>query len=131
MIVTNPADERLYVGSRDGEIVSFESQPNVSTTAPFLDLRDRVAVVSDGGFLGMAFHPEFGTPGSPERGHLYVYYSSHCPIDATRRLVNTAACDDSYLTHPQTGFFNTWLRLSRFTVQEGRASRIRRPSASC
>jgi uncharacterized repeat protein (TIGR03806 family) len=122
VIATSPADERLYVGSRDGRIVSFENQPNVSQTSPFLDLRDRVAVVWDGGFLGMAFHPQFGTPGSPHRGHLYVYYSSHCPIDATRRLVDLAACNPNYPPGSTNGFFGTWLRLSRFTVPDGQSA---------
>lgn len=119
VIATSPADERLYVGSRDGQIVAFENEPTVSTTTPFLDLRDRVAVVSDGGFLGMAFHPEFATPGSPQRGHLFVYYSSHCPIDATRRFVDTGACNEDYPREAIGGFFNTWLRLSRFVVEDG------------
>jgi uncharacterized repeat protein (TIGR03806 family) len=116
----DPADGRLYVGSRSGNIVSIENQPNVSATDAFLDLSDRVAVVSDGGFLGMAFHPEFGTPGSPHRGHFYVYYASHCPIDATGLLVDTAACPPSYQTSGD-GFFGSWLRLSRFTVQDGQS----------
>jgi uncharacterized repeat protein (TIGR03806 family) len=121
VIATSPADQRLYVGSRDGRIVAFQNQPNVSTATPYLDLRDRVAVVWDGGFLGMAFHPEFGTPGSPHRGHLYVYYSSYCPIDATRRFVNLAACNPAYPRGETNGFFGTWLRLSRFTVPVGQS----------
>src|SRR5690606_32567005 len=59
-IVPNPDDDRLYVGSRDGQVVSFENDPLVTQTQSFMDLRDRVATVWDGGFLGMAFHPEFG-----------------------------------------------------------------------
>ncbi|HEX2485776.1 MAG TPA: PQQ-dependent sugar dehydrogenase, partial [Myxococcota bacterium] len=119
VIVTNPANNRLYVGSREGVIVSFMNSPNATQTNPFLDLRDRVAVVWDGGFLGMAFDPQFGVPGSPHRGHVYVWYSSYCPIDATRRLVNLAACNPGYPTSPTDGFFGTWLRLSRFTVPDG------------
>jgi uncharacterized repeat protein (TIGR03806 family) len=119
VIATSPADTRLYVGSRDGQIVSFVNTPNVSTTTPFLDLRDRVAVVWDGGFLGMMFHPQFGTPGAPHRGHVYVYYSSYCPIDATKRLVDMAACNPGYPQGGTGGFFGTWLRLSRFTVADG------------
>jgi len=118
VIVTNPADNRLYVGSREGNIVSFENDPSASTTTPFLDLRDRVAVVWDGGFLGMAFHPEFGTPGSPHRGDFFVYYSSYCPIDATGEGVDLAACNPAYARKITGGFFGTWLRLSRFTIPD-------------
>ena len=121
VIATSPADDRLYVGSRDGHVVAFENQPNVASATTYLDLRDRVAVVWDGGFLGMAFHPEFGTAGSPHRGHLYVYYSSYCPIDATGRSVDLAACDPDYPPGEAGGFFGTWLRLSRFTVAPGQS----------
>jgi len=122
VIATNPANTRLYVGSRDGRVVSFANAPNVSTTTPFLDLRDRVAVVFDGGFLGMAFHPSFGVAGSPHRGHVYVYYSSYCPIDATRRRVDLAACNPNYPRGATDGYFGTWLRLSRFTVPDGQST---------
>src|SRR4030095_6087504 len=98
-----------------------ENQPNVSSATTYLDLRDRVAVVWDGGFLRMAVHPECGTPGSPHRGHLYVYYSSYCPIDATRRFVDLAACNPDYPQGGTAGFFGTWLRLSRFTVPNGQS----------
>jgi uncharacterized repeat protein (TIGR03806 family) len=120
VIATSPevGDDRLYVGSRDGNVVSIENLPTVAGSQPFLDLRDRVAVVSDGGLLGMAFHPEFGTPGSPRRGHLYVYYASHCPLDAGGEGVDLAACPATYTT-AASGFFGIWLRLSRFTVPNG------------
>ncbi|MGB8224857.1 MAG: PQQ-dependent sugar dehydrogenase [Polyangiales bacterium] len=118
-IASNPADDRIYVGSRDGLIVSFDNQPDVSTTETFLDLRDRVAVVWDGGFLGLVFHPEFGNPSSPYRNTFYAYYSSHCPLDAPRDAPDLGACDDAYPRDSTPGFFNAYLRLSRFEVLDG------------
>ncbi|MGB8331921.1 MAG: PQQ-dependent sugar dehydrogenase, partial [Polyangiales bacterium] len=119
LIASNPADDRVYVGSRDGLVVSFENQFDVSTTDTFLDLRDRVAVVWDGGLLGLIFHPEFGDPGSPYRNTFYVYYSSHCPLDAPRDAPDLSACYDAYPRGSVGGFFNTYLRLSRFEVFDG------------
>lgn len=119
VIVSNPADGRMYVGSRAGLLVSFENQHTVSTTRTLIDLRDRVAAVFDGGLLGLAFHPEFGDTSSPQHGVFYVYYSTHCPLDSSRNKANLAACDNSYPDAPTEGFFNTYLRLSRFELVEG------------
>lgn len=114
VIAPNPSDDRLYVSSRDGLIVSFENHEQVAASEPFMDVRDRVAVVSEGGLFGLAFHPEFGTPGSPHERSFYAYYSSHCPAKAGGDGVDLAACSPSYPTGPRAGFFGVWLRLSRF-----------------
>jgi len=119
VIASNPADDRVYVGSREGLIVSFDNQPDVSSTEAFLDLRDRVAVVWDGGFLGLVFHPEFGDPGSPYRNTFFAYYSSHCPLDASGDAPDLSACDNGYPRESTADFFNTYLRLSRFEVFDG------------
>jgi len=115
-IASTPTDDRIYVGSRNGLVVSFDNQPEVAAAETFLDLRDRVAVVWDGGFLGLVFHPEFGDPVSPFRDIFYVYYSSHCPLDASGNAPDLDACDDAYPRVSTDGFFNTYLRLSRFEV---------------
>jgi uncharacterized repeat protein (TIGR03806 family) len=119
VIAANPSNDRLYVGSRDGLIVSFDNDSDVDTTETFLDLRDRVAVVWDGGFLGLVFHPEFGNVGSSFENAFYVFYSSHCPLDGSRDAADLTACDDGFPTGVTTGFFNTYLRLSRFEVFDG------------
>ena len=81
-----------------------------------MDLRDRAAAVWDGGFLGLAFHPEFGTSGSPNETTFYVYYSSYCPTVASgaSHIVDFNNCNPGYPTGSTGGFFNTWLRASRF-----------------
>ena len=116
VIVPNPANNRLYVASRDGNIFSFENTPGVTTSEPFIDLRDRAAVVWDGGFLGLTFHPKFGTVGSPYETTFYVYYSSFCPttFDGVSYVNDLANCNPGYPTASTGGFFNTWLRLSKF-----------------
>jgi uncharacterized repeat protein (TIGR03806 family) len=120
VIASNPAGGRLFVGAQDGQIVSFENQPDASTTQPFLDLRDRVALVFEGGLLGLAFHPEFDQAGSPHRNSFYVYYSSHCPLDGSKNAPDLNACDESYpRDNTAWGFFNVYLRLSRFEMFDG------------
>ena len=118
VLASNPGDDRLYAGSQDGLVVAFENDPAASSTSTFLDLRDRVALVFEGGLFAVAFHPDSGQAGSPHRNSVYVYYSSHCPLDASRNAPDLTACDDSYPRDAQGGFFGVYLRLSRFEVDE-------------
>src|SRR4051794_17708761 len=66
---------RLYACGRQGTVERFENRRDVSSKSLWLDLRDRCQGWDDSGLLGMAFHPEFGRPGSPRRGFVYVWYS--------------------------------------------------------
>ncbi len=119
VIVPNPANNRMYVGSREGEIRSFVNDQAVGSSDVFLDLRDRVAAVWDAGLLGMVFHPEFGVPGSPYRNFFYVYYSSNCRIDvADTTRVDLSTCTP-FPTDVTWGYFGAYLRLSRFSVVDG------------
>lgn len=68
-----PTSEKILVGQRDGKIFWFDKTPDVSEKNMLLDLSDRVGVVWDGGFLGLALHPDFGTNGS---NYFYTYYTS-------------------------------------------------------
>jgi len=47
-----------------------------------------------------------------------VYYSSHCPLDASLDAPDLGSCYDDYPTNG-TGFYDTCLRLSRFEVLDG------------
>ncbi|MEM7434212.1 MAG: PQQ-dependent sugar dehydrogenase [Myxococcota bacterium] len=116
VIASNPAQDLLYVGSRDGVIQSFEVRDDVTSADPFLDLRDRVAVIFDGGLMGLVFHPDFGDDGSPYRNVFYVFYTSHCPLDDTRLAPDLTNCNDDYPREFTGGFFDTYLRLSRFEL---------------
>ncbi len=68
-----PNSNVLFVGQRNGEIYWFENDETVTTKNLLADLSDRVGVVWDGGFLGLAIHPEFGTQG---KNYVYMYYTS-------------------------------------------------------
>ena len=68
-----PNGNKIIVGQRDGKIFWFDKNPNVAVKNSLLDLSDKVGVVWDGGFLGLALHPQFGTPG---KNYFYVWYTT-------------------------------------------------------
>ena len=109
VFAAQPNGNQLYVGGRDGLIHSFENDPSVSEKSVFADLRDKVAVVWDGGFLGMAFHPSFGEANSPNNRYVYVYYTALTPG------LPWGPTEFEGVGFPGT-YYNTYLRLSRFEV---------------
>ncbi|MBC3846768.1 RICIN domain-containing protein [Winogradskyella echinorum] len=68
-----PNTNVIILGQRNGEIYWFENDESVTTKNLVADLSNEVGVVWDGGFLGLAIHPEFGTPG---KNYFYTYYTS-------------------------------------------------------
>lgn len=96
-----PGTNKLVVVRKPGQIVLFENRRSVSNAEVqvFLDIQSKVYVNSDSGMTGMAFHPEFGQPGSTNRGYIYVTYKWRPP--------GTGNSEYAY-----------W-RLSRFTVPDG------------
>ncbi len=66
----DPRGERLYVVEREGRVVSFLNDRNATESTVVLDLRHQTQGNSDSGMLSIAFHPQFGVPGSPNRGYL-------------------------------------------------------------
>jgi uncharacterized repeat protein (TIGR03806 family) len=98
-----PNSNRLYVAQRDGLIHGFENNPSTNSKNLFLDIQERTAVVWDGGFLGLAFHPQY-----PDSNYVYTYYSA--------RVANASYPSSSQGSGYPGNFFNIWNRLSRFTV---------------
>ncbi|MFH6602414.1 Ig-like domain-containing protein [Maribacter algicola] len=68
-----PNGNKIIIGQRDGRIFWFDKTPSVSVKNSMLDLSEKVGVVWDGGFLGLALHPEFGSPG---KNYFYVWYTT-------------------------------------------------------
>ena len=66
----NDGSERLFVVERFGSIKVFDHSPTVIATRTFLDLSAVIATNSEGGLLGLAFHPDYS-----ENGHFYVHYT--------------------------------------------------------
>lgn len=74
VIEMHPLADTMFVAQRDGLIEYFRHDPSVQSKSTFLDLRSRTALVWDGGFLGLAFHPEFGKVSSANRNYFYTFY---------------------------------------------------------
>jgi uncharacterized repeat protein (TIGR03806 family) len=105
-----PGANRLYVCSREGYIWFFTNDPNTTTKTLFLDLSAKTQGWDDCGLLGIAFHPEYGQAGSPNRGYVYVYYQYQMPGNIQGSATVRPPAD--------TLSYN---RLSRFTVPTGSA----------
>ena len=69
-----PFSNRLMVIEKAGRLVVFDDDPAATSKTVLFDIRGRVESQQDSGMLGMAFHPDFGKEGSPNRHFLYVYY---------------------------------------------------------
>ncbi|MFD0799559.1 PQQ-dependent sugar dehydrogenase, partial [Maribacter chungangensis] len=70
---TVPNTGKLIIGQRNGELYWFENDDAVTAKNLLRDLSDEVGVVWDGGFLGLAVHPEFG---EHTKNYIYVYYTT-------------------------------------------------------
>ena len=102
-----PAGGRIIVGQRNGIIFWFDNEPDVRNKQIVIDLSNKVGVVGDGGFLGLAIHPNFG---DSDANYIYTYYTTK---DANgNNFPNKAlpmGCDAEE-------YFGNFLILSRYTV---------------
>ena len=101
-LYVQPGTNRLYVTQRSGQVYFFENNPAATTKTLFLDVSANTLVVEDSGLLGLAFHPEFGVPGSTNRGFVYICYN-YIPVPIQNPDLDTPSYN----------------RLSRFTVPDG------------
>ncbi|QJE96547.1 LamG-like jellyroll fold domain-containing protein [Luteolibacter luteus] len=69
-----PGTNKLLCVAKEGRIFLFEDSPAANATETFLDLRSQTFTSSDCGMTWLVFHPEFGQPGSPNRGYVYITY---------------------------------------------------------
>ena len=96
-----PGTGLMFVTEMNGRIYSFENNPEVTEKHLVLDISDHTQG-QDCGLLGVAFHPEFADPTSPNRGYIYVQY----PFKA----------DPIVAPDWPPGDLHTRWRLARFTV---------------
>jgi len=68
IFVTHAGDSRLFVVNRTGELNIWDGQ---FVDAPFLDLSDRIDDRGEGGFLSVAFHPDYAV-----NGRFFVSYTT-------------------------------------------------------
>lgn len=81
VLVEPVADPRWFVLRKSGQLVAFDPD-NATSTSTFLNLSGRVRTNSEGGLLGMAFHPDY--PGVPE---VFLYYTINGPSGVPMRSV--------------------------------------------
>lgn len=98
-----PGTNWQVVIEKAGVIRIFPNRPDAKANEikTFLDIHNKVYNVSDSGMTAIAFHPEFGVSGSPNRGYVYVTYK--------------------WRPNPDFGANGdfAYYRLSRFTVPDG------------
>lgn len=97
--LTHAFDERLFVLEQIGRIRIVEN--NQVLAQPFLDLRDRVgSAYSEQGLLGLAFHPDYATPGAEHEGHFFVNYTDYSGDTHISRF--SVFADDPYRADPNS-----------------------------
>ncbi|HEX8609780.1 MAG TPA: PQQ-dependent sugar dehydrogenase [Telluria sp.] len=94
VFLTAPAgDTRQFIVERSGRILVMQDGALLGT--PFLDIRNRVAAVGEGGLLSMAFHPKYAS-----NGWFFIYYTDaannivverHSVSSANRNLAEPSA----------------------------------------
>lgn len=104
MVKDPVSDEHVYVVCRGGEIwrIPFSATATTAEKVRVIDRRSSTWGYWDTGMLSMAFHPDFGIPGNPNRGYLYVFYQYSPNLGSNY----------SYST-------SSYMRLSRFTIPDG------------
>jgi glucose/arabinose dehydrogenase len=74
--IQDPFDgtDRLFVVERDGRIYVIQNDAAVAQRSLFLDIRGLVTTQTEGGLLGLAFHPNYES-----NGRFYVVYTNDNP----------------------------------------------------
>lgn len=99
---------RYVVIEREGRMWAFANDERATHKTLLLDLSARTQGYYDCGLLGLAFHPEYGRPGSARRAHVFVWYNY------SERPTGSRDARPRY----RTPSFN---RLSRFDLPPGGA----------
>ena len=97
--LTHAFDERLFVLEQAGLVRIIENGQLLEP--PFLDISNRVgSLSSEQGLLGLAFHPDYATPGAPAAGQFYVNYTDLGGDTHVARF--SVAADDPYRADPES-----------------------------
>ncbi len=128
-----PGDKNhLFVLEKGGAIKVVDLATNSVLATPFLNISDTDAAV-EGGLLGLAFHPDYATVGSPGYGKFYVYvtvdngglpvpagtaataispFSTHIrqySVSANPLVANSAATEIMSWPRPQANHVGGWI----------------------
>ncbi|MEM7144445.1 MAG: PQQ-dependent sugar dehydrogenase [Verrucomicrobiota bacterium] len=104
LLLPKPNSTDLFIVGKTGHIYQIPNNPAATPgdITTILDVSATTRHDGDTGLLSMAFHPEFGQGGSPNRGYFYIWYR-HTP---------TPAYEDSFYTP-------AYIRLTRFNIPDG------------
>ncbi len=99
--------EHVYIVCRNGEVwrIPFRNSATQAEKVRVLDRRANTWGWWDAGMMSICFHPDFGKPGDPNRGYVYVFYQ-YVPQQPS----------------PQSVGSPSYMRLSRFTVPDGQVA---------
>ena len=95
VLVEPVADPRWFVLRKTGQLVVFDPD-NANAVSTFIDLSGVVRTNSEGGLLGMAFHPDY--PGVPE---IFLSYTINGAATEMRSVFSRFILDD--VTSPGAG----------------------------
>ena len=82
------ADPRWFVLQKTGQLVTFDPD-NAMSVDPYIDLSGVVRTSSEGGLLGMAFHPDY--PDTPE---IFLSYTVNHSGPPMRSIISRFILDD-------------------------------------
>jgi hypothetical protein len=95
MFVTHAPDDptRLFIAQRSGAIRILNLETGVLQPTPFLTMTG-VDTEGEGGFLGLAFHPNYSSQGMPGFGKFYVSVTTNgSPLTSRIREFEVSATD--------------------------------------
>ena len=95
MLLEPVSDPRWFVLRKTGQLVTFDPD-NATATQPYLDLSGIVRTVSEGGLLGMAFHPDY-----PDTAEVFLSYTINHSGPAMRSVISRFILDN--VTTPGAG----------------------------
>lgn len=85
-----PATNHLMVVEQEGRLIAFENDPEVDEATTALDIRPITQGLGDSGLLGIAFHPDFGRPGTRHEWSIFInYLFSENPSKNVRKDADT------------------------------------------
>jgi len=88
MLLEPVANPRWFVLRKSGQLVVFDPD-NATSVTTYLDLSGVVRTASEGGLLGMAFHPDY--PATPE---IFLSYTRNHTGPAMRSVISRFILDD-------------------------------------
>jgi len=88
ILVEPVADPRWFALRKTGQLVVFDPD-NATAVDPYINLSGVVRTASEGGLLGMAFHPDY--PAVPE---IFLSYTIDGPATEMRSVISRLILDD-------------------------------------